>query len=335
MSGPVPPPSSGSGITSLTGPITATGPGAAATSLAAQTGTGTTFVVDTSPTLVTPVLGVATGTGLILTGTSATAFSVGRQGSTNPVLNVDASTATNVTGLNLKGAASGGRMAVSVTSSAAAEGLDIDALGTGTIRIGNTSTGAITLTRAVTASGLVSLNAGGQVPSGQTLNFTAGTTTVIGGVAGAIAGLNILNGALSISSFITVPASGSWQLGAADAAAPVAQTFQVQSVVAGTSNVAGGNWTFRGSLSTGSGASGDIILQTGGTGAGAAVQNTAATALTIKGATQAVVVASGKTFQLGNAATTGLTPGVLSATTNATIVITDSAGQAYRIPCII
>ena len=43
----------------LTGPITSVGP---ATSVAAQTGTGSTFVMDTSPTLVTPVLGVATAT---------------------------------------------------------------------------------------------------------------------------------------------------------------------------------------------------------------------------------------------------------------------------------
>lgn len=46
-------------------------------------------------------------------------------------------------------------------------------------------------------------------------------------------------------------------------------------------------------------------------------------------------VISGKTLQLGNAATTGLVAGVLAATTNASIVILDSGGQAYRIPCII
>jgi len=45
----------------LTGPITSVGP---ATSIASQTGTGTKFVVDTSPTLVTPVLGVATATSI-------------------------------------------------------------------------------------------------------------------------------------------------------------------------------------------------------------------------------------------------------------------------------
>ena len=43
----------------LTGPITSTG---SATAIASQTGTGTKFVMDTSPTLVTPVLGVATAT---------------------------------------------------------------------------------------------------------------------------------------------------------------------------------------------------------------------------------------------------------------------------------
>lgn len=43
----------------LTGVITSVGN---ATSIASQTGTGTKFVVDTSPTLVTPVLGIATAT---------------------------------------------------------------------------------------------------------------------------------------------------------------------------------------------------------------------------------------------------------------------------------
>ena len=45
----------------LTGPITSVGP---ATSIASQTGTGTKFVMDTSPTLVTPALGVATATSI-------------------------------------------------------------------------------------------------------------------------------------------------------------------------------------------------------------------------------------------------------------------------------
>lgn len=82
-----------------------------------------------------------------ITSTSATAFSVGRQGATNPVLNVNANTASVVTGLNLTGAAAAGRMAVAVTSSGADEGLSLDAKGTGTIRLGATSTGAIEFSR--------------------------------------------------------------------------------------------------------------------------------------------------------------------------------------------
>lgn len=88
----------------LTGPITSVGN---ATSIASQTGTGTKFVVDTSPALITPAIGVATGTGLILTGTSANIFAAGANGSTNPALQVDASTASSVTGIAIKSAASG------------------------------------------------------------------------------------------------------------------------------------------------------------------------------------------------------------------------------------
>ena len=45
----------------LTGPITSVGP---ATSVASQTGTGSKFVMDNTPTLITPVLGVATATSI-------------------------------------------------------------------------------------------------------------------------------------------------------------------------------------------------------------------------------------------------------------------------------
>jgi hypothetical protein len=45
----------------LTGPITSVGP---ATAIASQTGTGTKFVMDNTPTLITPVLGVATATSI-------------------------------------------------------------------------------------------------------------------------------------------------------------------------------------------------------------------------------------------------------------------------------
>ncbi len=48
-----------------------------------------------------------------------------------------------------------------------------------------------------------------------------------------------------------------------------------------------------------------------------------------------VTLKSGASLQIGNNATTGLSAGVLAASTNASIVIKDASGQAYRIPCII
>ncbi len=56
----------------LTGPITSVGN---ATALAAQTGTGSVFVVQNTPTLTTPVIGVATGTSLALS--AATSLTIG------------------------------------------------------------------------------------------------------------------------------------------------------------------------------------------------------------------------------------------------------------------
>lgn len=128
-------------------------------------------------------------------------------------------------------------------------------------------------------------------------------------------------------------AAANLRQGAADAASPVAQINSVQNVVTGTSNVAGVAWTFAGSQSTGDQAGGSIVFQTSPLGSSGTSVNALATVLTLS--TTAVVVASGKNFQLGNAAVTGLVAGALAALTTASIVIYDSAGQAYRIPCVI
>jgi len=71
------------------------------------------------------------------------------------------------------------------------------------------------------------------------------------------------------------------RFGAADAAAPVAQTLSVQSVVAGTPNTAGANLTVTGSQGTGTGAGGSIIFQVAPAGSSGSAQNALATALTI------------------------------------------------------
>lgn len=71
------------------------------------------------------------------------------------------------------------------------------------------------------------------------------------------------------------------QIGAADAATATAQVFSMQSVVAGTSNVAGADFTLKGSIGTGTGAGGKLIFQTAPAGASGTSQNALATGLII------------------------------------------------------
>ena len=87
-----------------------------------------------------------------ITSASANALAVGLNGATNPAFNVDASTASSATGINIKSAAAAGGLAISVISSGTNEALTINAKGSGTIGIGNVSTGAVTITPATTLS---------------------------------------------------------------------------------------------------------------------------------------------------------------------------------------
>lgn len=119
--------------------------------------------------------------------------------------------------------------------------------------------------------------------------FSVDSTGIVTGVGGLSTAATATAGTFAWSgrsTFLTSPSNAVAQLGQADAASPIAQSLYAQSVAAGASNIAGVTTTVRGSLSTGSGTSGDIIAQTGGTGAAATVQNTAATGWTLKGASQ-------------------------------------------------
>ncbi len=144
-----------------------------------------------------------------------------------------------------------------------------------------------------------------------------------GGVATlASSGIFGWNGRASLSS----PASANLQLGAADAAAPVAQTLSVQSVVAGTSNTAGANWTINGSRSTGTGVGGSIIFQTTPAGGSGTSQNTLVTALTI-GADAASTVTFGGLMRL-KAYTVATLPA--AGTAGRMAYVTDATAPTYR-----
>ena len=95
----------------------------------------------------------------------------------------------------------------------------------------------------------------------------------------------------STDVILTRRAAANLRLGAADAAAPVAQKLSVQSVVAGASNTAGGDLTITGAQGTGTGAGGSIIFQVAPAGSTGSAQNALVDALTI-GSNRVVTVAA-------------------------------------------
>jgi len=77
----------------------------------------------------------------------------------------------------------------------------------------------------------------------------------------------------NVDACLTRRSAANINLGAADAAAPVAQNLSVQGVAAGTADTPGTVFGIEGSRSTGSGAGGAIAIKTTYPGAAAAVQN--------------------------------------------------------------
>lgn len=110
---------------------------------AALTFTGKTITGGTfnSPSLVTPALGTTT-----ITSSSANSLTVGPNGATNPVLQIVSSTVSQANGLSITGSVSGSGVNLATASSATNDGIVINAKGTGTIVLGNVSTGAISAT---------------------------------------------------------------------------------------------------------------------------------------------------------------------------------------------
>lgn len=130
---------------------------------------------------------VTLGGAVAITSASANALAVGLNGATNPAFNVDASTASSATGLNVKSAAAAGGVAVSVSSSGANEALTLNAKGTGTIGIGSVSTGAVTITPATTVTGAATLSSTLGVTGAATLSSTLDVTGVASFAAGSAA----------------------------------------------------------------------------------------------------------------------------------------------------
>jgi hypothetical protein len=113
--------------------------------------------------------------------------------------------------------------------------------------------------------------------------FAAGVNTYIGWSANIYPGYNTF----STDTMMRRKAAANIQFGAADAAAPVAQTLSVQSVVAGTSNTAGVVWALAGSQGTGTGVGGDVKIRVALPGSSGTAQNALADAFGVSGTTGA------------------------------------------------
>lgn len=112
----------------------------------------------------------------------------------------------------------------------------------------------------------------------------------------------------------SIPVAGTLQFGQNDAVSPVAQTLQFQN--GATLNTAGVNSTISGSLSSGSGTSGDIIIQTGVKSGVSGTLATKTTALTIKGETQHNSYGGGAPSIVAGAACGGGSPTIDSSATD-------------------
>lgn len=232
------------------GSITGLGTGVA-TALAVNVGSAGAFVVNggalgtpSSGTL-TSATGLPVSTGITGFGTGvATALAVNIGSAGAPVLFDGAGgtpsslVLTNATGLpvgSLTGLGANVGTWLATPSSANLAAAVTDETGSGALVFANTPTLVTPVIGAATGTSLV---ASGLLQAGSTIG-------------------------ISTDALLSRPAAATWQLGAADAASPVAQSFQVQSVVDGSSNVAGAAWTEQQSLSTGTGAAGTRILKAG------------------------------------------------------------------------
>lgn len=150
------------------------------------------------------------------------------------------------------------------------------------------------------ASGFVGQLIDFKVNNQSQVNFNANTTAFQAAYASGYGGQIRYNGittrstgwigwtstddaAATIDTFMMRAAAASIRFGAGDAASPIAQTTKVQGVVAGTSNVAGALWTLAGSVGTGTGRGGDVLVRVAPPGTTGTAQNALTDALRVYG----------------------------------------------------
>lgn len=231
---------------------------------------------------------------------------------TNTALTLTASGATtannaiNVTGGKVAFAAAGtfNTQQLIFNGGANTPSLYVDSSGVWTFR--NESTGSDVVIDPRTISAAI----------GRNINVGADFRIAWNSLANASSGTNDL--------FLRRAAAASLALGATDVdTAPVAQSIQVQGALAsGTSNVAGADWTFKGSPGKGTGLGGSIVFQVAPAGSSGTVVNSLVTGIAIAVTTAG---AANPILQIGG--TTTSFPGITFS--GSTLAIQTATGSAF------
>jgi len=183
----------------LTGPITSVGN---ATSIASQTGTGTKFVVDTSPILVTPNLGTPTalvGTNITGTATAFTASNVTTNANLTGGVTSVGNAATVVTNANLTGDVTSTGNSTTVGK---VNGTSFATLATGILK-NTTTTGVPSIAIAADFPTLNQNTTGNAATVTTNANLTGGVTSV-GNAATVVTNANLTGEATSVGNATTL-----------------------------------------------------------------------------------------------------------------------------------
>lgn len=172
------------------------------------TGTGTIVAMAAGPTFTGTLTnaGIATNGTDVVTSASATALAIGTNGATNPVLAVDASTASVVSGIAIKGTTTGGMTSITATDSGSNAGLLLNTKGVGAFRLSSGSNNIIdyntTSGRLQFSAVNTSTAANGHfffIPPGDT-SLTASTNAIIASFAGSGVTRQHATGALTLQT---------------------------------------------------------------------------------------------------------------------------------------
>lgn len=129
---------------------------------------------------------VVTASPVNITSAGANALAVGRQGTTDPSLKVDASAGTAATGIEIVSAAAASGVNVRVISSGTNEMMAINAKGTGSIDLNPTGTGNVTTPRGILSRGTLGIGYATGAGAAVTQGTSRTTAVTCNGASGAV-----------------------------------------------------------------------------------------------------------------------------------------------------